>query len=306
MTNSLKLLSGTILLCSFMGCQNSVPRFDGELAFDVLLKQCSFGPRNPGSEGYQACLKYLMDELSAYSDTVFFQSFEYREPREGVIYELNNIIAQINVDAPQQLLLGAHWDTRPWAEMDIDPELRNSPIIGANDGASGVAVLLEIARILSLTPLDIGVSIVLFDGEDLGFSEIPNSFAQGSQYFAENLPIGKPDYAIVIDMVGDADLNIPIERNSFQQNRDLVKELWDLAEELTLPAFQNRLGSEIYDDHVPLWKVAGIPAIDIIDINYPNRYSNYWHTHMDIPQNCSAASLEQVGTLLVNYLYKGK
>jgi Zn-dependent M28 family amino/carboxypeptidase len=306
MTSSLKFLSGAVLLLSFLGCQNSVPRFDGDLAFDVLLKQCSFGPRNPGSDGHQACLKYITDKLSIYSDTVFFQHFEYREPREGITYELTNIIAQINADAPQQLLLGAHWDTRPRAEMDLDPALRNSPIIGANDGASGVAVLLEIARILSFAPLDIGVTIVLFDGEDLGFSTIANSYAQGSQYFAGNLPIRKPNYAIIIDMVGDADLNIPIERNSFQQNRDLVKELWNLAEELSLQAFQNRLGNEIYDDHVPLWKVAGIPAINIIDIEYPNRYSNYWHTHLDIPQHCSAASLEQVGTLLVNHLYRGK
>jgi hypothetical protein len=146
MINFLKLQIGAILLFSLLGCQSSVPRFDGDLAFDVLLKQCSFGPRNPGSEGYQACLKYLTDKLSAYSDTVFFQSFEYHEPRGGLTYELNNIIAQFNIDAPQQILLGAHWDTRPWAEMDFDPEQRNSPIIGANDGASGVAVLLEILR----------------------------------------------------------------------------------------------------------------------------------------------------------------
>jgi Zn-dependent M28 family amino/carboxypeptidase len=131
-----------------------------------------------------------------------------------------------------------------------------------------------------------------------------NSYAQGSQYFAGNLPISKPEYAIIIDMIGDADLSIPIERNSLQQNRELVKDLWNLAEELTLPAFQNRLGNEIYDDHVPLWQIAGIPAINIIDINYPNRYANYWHTQLDIPQNCSAASLEQVGTLLVNHLYR--
>jgi Zn-dependent M28 family amino/carboxypeptidase len=306
MIKFIKLLSGAVLLFSFLGCENSVPRFDGNLAFDILIKQCSFGPRNPGSAGYQACRKYLTDKLSTYSDTVYFQTFEYYEPQKGVTYALNNIIAQINVDAPKQILLGAHWDTRPWAEMDPDPKLRNSPIIGANDGASGVAVLLEIARVLSLNPLDIGVSIVLFDGEDLGISTITNSYAQGSQYFSGNLPIRKPDYAIVIDMVGDADLNIPIERNSFQQNRDLVKELWDLAEELALPAFKNSLGSEIYDDHVPLWQIAGIPAIDIIDMEYPNRYGNYWHTHLDIPQNCSAASLEQVGTLIVNHLYKEK
>jgi Zn-dependent M28 family amino/carboxypeptidase len=240
------------------------------------------------------------------ADTVFLQPFRYTELYEGKTYELNNIIAQFDPENEKQVLLGAHWDTRPWAELDRDPERRNQPIIGANDGASGVALLLELARILRDQRPDLGISIVFFDGEDMGISGVENSYAQGSLFFAENLPIQKPDYAIIFDMIADADLSIPIERNSYKYNRELVIQLWKTAKELKLHAFKNQLGLEIFDDHVPLWEAAGIPAIDIIDLEYPNRYSNYWHTHMDVPANCSAASLQQVGTLLVNHLYAGE
>ena len=149
----------------------------------------------------------------------------------------------------------------------------------------------------------INITLVLFDGEDMGVEGIPNSYAKGSQYFAKNLQIRKPDYGIILDMIGDRILEIPIERNSYRVAPNLVDELWDLAEKLKLPAFQNRLGYDIYDDHVPLWEFAGIPAIDLIDFNYPNQRVNYWHTLNDIPQNCSPESLNQVGRLLTNYIY---
>jgi Zn-dependent M28 family amino/carboxypeptidase len=218
-------------------------------------------------------------------------------------YDLTNIIARFKVDEPEQILIGAHWDTRPWADEDPEPEKRNDPIVGANDGASGVAVVLELARILNVSPPPIGVTLVLFDGEDMGRPGIPKSYAQGSLAFAKDLPIEKPDEAIILDMIGDAELHIPIERFSYQQNRQLVKKLWGLAKVLNLGAFESRIVHTIYDDHVPLWAEAKIPAVDIIDFNYPNSYKNYWHTTQDLPENCSAESLGQVGTLLVHYIY---
>ena len=118
-----------------------------------------------------------------------------------------------------------------------------------------------------------------------------------------DLPIEKPDEAIILDMIGDAELHIPIERYSYQQNRQLVKKLWGLAKVLSLDAFESRIEYSIYDDHVPLWAEAKIPAVDIIDFNYPNSYTNYWHTTQDLPEHCSAESLGQVGTLLVHYIY---
>ena len=284
-------------------CNNAVPNFDKGNAFRYLVEQCEFGPRNPGSNGYKQCLDYLQKTFSGFADTILLQPFVLDDLVNEKSYDLTNIIARFKVDAPQQLLIGAHWDTRPWADEDPDTEKRNDPIIGANDGASGVAVILELARILNASPPPIGITLVLFDGEDMGRSGTPKSYAQGSLAFAKDLPIEKPDEAIILDMIGDAELHIPIERNSYRQNKQLVKKLWTMAEELSLDAFESRIVYTLYDDHVPLWAEARIPAIDIIDFNYPNSYANYWHTTQDLPENCSAESLGQVGTLLVHYIY---
>jgi len=284
-------------------CNNAVPNFDKGNAFRYLVEQCEFGPRNPDSNGYKQCLDYLQKTLSGFADTILLQPFVLDDLVNEKSYDLTNIIARFKVGAPQQLLIGAHWDTRPWADEDPDTEKRNNPIIGANDGASGVAVNLELARILNASPPPIGITLVLFDGEDMGRSGTPKSYAQGSLAFAKDLPIEKPDEAIILDMIGDAELHIPIERNSYRQNRQLVKKLWSLAKVLSLDAFESRIVYTLYDDHVPLWAEAKIPAVDIIDFNYPNSYANYWHTTQDLPENCSAESLGQVGTLLVHYIY---
>ena len=284
-------------------CNNAVPKFDKGNAFRYLVEQCEFGPRNPNSNGYKQCLVYLQKTLAGFADTIFLQPFVLDDLVNEESYDLTNIIARFKVDEPEQILIGAHWDTRPWADEDPEPEKRNDPIVGANDGASGVAVVLELARILNVSPPPIGVTLVLFDGEDMGRSGIPKSYAQGSLAFAKDLPIEKPDEAIILDMIGDAELHIPIERFSYQQNRQLVKKLWGLAKVLNLGAFESRIIHTIYDDHVPLWAEAKIPAVDIIDFNYPNSNKNYWHTTQDLPENCSAESLGQVGTLLVHYIY---
>ena len=284
-------------------CNNEVPNFDKGNAFRYLVEQCEFGPRNPDSNGYKQCLDYLQKTLSGFADTIFVQPFVLDDLVNEKSYDLTNIIARFKAGDPQQLLIGAHWDTRPWADEDPDTEKHNDPIIGANDGASGVAVILEIARILNASPPPIGITLVLFDGEDMGKPGNPKSYAQGSLAFAKDLPIEKPDEAIILDMIGDAELHIPIERYSYQQNKQLVKKLWGLAKELSLDAFESRIEYSIYDDHVPLWTEAKIPAVDIIDFNYPNSYTNYWHTTQDLPEHCSAESLGQVGTLLVHYIY---
>ena len=285
------------------GCTVSVPEFSGESAFHYLEKQCSFGPRNPGSSGHEQCEEYLIHTLSEFADTVFSQPFLQSIPGKSDTLEMTNIVGIFFGSGTKSLLLGAHWDTRPTADHDVNLERRNKPILGANDGASGVAVLLETARILTQNPHDETIYIVFFDAEDLGIEGNPRSYALGAQHFAKNLPIPKPDNAIILDMVGDAELHLPIERNSYVHNPTLVKFLWTLADELELEAFDKQLKYEIYDDHVPLWEEAQIPAIDIIDFNYPNRWSNFWHTHEDIPIHCSAESLNQVGTLLIHYIF---
>jgi hypothetical protein len=281
----------------------NIPVFDSNQAFAYLEKQCEFGPRNPGSNGAIDFSNYLNDFLSDLSENLIIQEFVYTEPITNTERDGKNFIIQFNQEANYRLLIGAHWDTRSLSDQDESLDKQSLPVLGANDGASGTAVLMQLSQILSVNNPDIGIDIVFFDAEDGGIVGQPETFALGSRFFAENLPIEKPDFAIIVDMVGDKNLTIPIERISYNIAPDKVKEIWSLAENLSLPAFKKTIESEIYDDHVPLWEIAQIPAIDIIDFQYPNMFYNYWHTQYDTPENCSPQSLGQVGTLLVNYIY---
>ena len=287
----------------FLGCQSNVPRFDEDHAFSYLVAQCDFGPRNPGSDGYYACLDYLITELDQSANEIILQDFSYQERRYNKQYNLQNIIARFNPDAEFQTVISAHWDTRPWADQEDLRQDRDQPIIGANDGASGVAILLELAKIMGENPPPIGVNLVFFDGEDLGVPGENETYCQGSRFFAKNLPIPRPDEAINLDMVGDKQLVLPIERYSLEYHPKLVRHLWDRAKDMGLDAFIGRVDYAIYDDHIPLNEIAGIPSIDIIDFKYPNSYANFWHTMNDIPENCSEESLGQVGALMVDYIY---
>ena len=252
-----------------MGCQSNVPKFDEDHAFEYLVTQCDFGPRNPGSDGYYACLDYMIAELDQYADEIILQDFSYQERRYNNRYELENIIARFNPDAEFQTVISAHWDTRPWADQEDLRRDRDQPIIGANDGASGVAILLELAKIMGKNPPPIGVNLVFFDGEDLGVPGENSTYCQGSRYFAKNLPIPRPDEAINLDMVGDKQLVLPIERYSLEYHPKLVRYLWDRARDMGLDAFIGRVDYAIYDDHVPLYEIAGSPAINLIDFKYP-------------------------------------
>jgi len=226
------------LLASSIGCQTRIPVFNGNSAFTHLVAQCDFGPRNPGSVGHQKALDYFLNVLAPLADTVSTQSFTEIMPRSKQKVEMHNIIAQFNPKAKKQIMISAHWDTRPWGDRSLSIMRKDQPILGANDGASGVAILLELAKVLHDNPQKIGVNLVLFDAEDFGSSGDSWSYCKGSQYFAKNLPIPLPDYAINLDMVGDANLEIYIERISYKQNPSLVLDLWGLAEELKLSGFK--------------------------------------------------------------------
>ena len=298
-----------LVLILFISCNTEsiksidIPKFDSNKAFTYLVKQCEFGPRNPGSSGHLEFSNYLETFLSELEGNLIIQEFIYTEPLTNMERNGKNFIIQFNENAEYRLLLGAHWDTRSLSDQDEEVENQSLPVLGANDGASGTSVLMELATIISEKNPEIGIDIVFFDAEDGGFSGQPETFALGSRLFAENLPIVKPNFAIIVDMVGDKNLSIPIERISYNIAPEKVKEIWNLAEELSLPAFKKTIDLEIYDDHVPLWEVAAIPAIDIIDFQYPNMFYNHWHTQRDTPENCSPQSLGQVGNLLVNYIY---
>ncbi|MBI90267.1 MAG: hypothetical protein CMG60_09310 [Candidatus Marinimicrobia bacterium] len=287
----------------FLSCGPSGPKFDEDNAFQYLIKQCDFGPRNPGSEGYYKCLDFMLQKLEETADDVIIQPFSYREKRNKIRYELQNVIARYNPDSEFQTIISCHWDTRPWADEEELREDRNQPIIGANDGASGVAVLLELAKIMGKQPPPIGVNLVFFDGEDMGIPGENETYCQGSRFFAKNLPIPKPNEAINLDMVADKQLHLPVEKYSLEFHPELVRYLWSRADDMGLKAFDITPQHAIYDDHVPLYQIAGIPSIDLIDFKYPNSYANFWHTMDDLPEHCSAKSLGQVGRLMIDYIY---
>jgi Iap family predicted aminopeptidase len=283
--------------------QRDVPKFDGKAAYGMLLHQTEFGPRAPGSVGHEKCLRFLERELKSSADAVQRQQFWHNLPPGSKRIRLTNIISAFNINASKRILLTAHWDTRPWADQDPDPKNRAKPIIGANDGASGVAVLLELARQLKRNPPPIGVDIVLFDGEDLGTTGVAESFSAGAKYFARNRPAGmNPLFAINIDMVGDRDLLIPREVNSDRYAPHLMNLIFTTAQELGISQFIDSPGTEVTDDHMPLMN-AGIPAVDLIDFSYPDETNKYWHTIADTPDKCSSESLSAVGRVLVAIIY---
>lgn len=283
-----------------------IPEFDGTRAYGFLEAQCALGPRNPGSPGHKKGREYIVDMITPLADTVIIQPFSHQDPYSGAMLQLTNIIGRFHPEMTERMWIAAHWDTRPWADRDPDRENRNKPVPGANDGASGVAVLLELAHIFSNAPPPVGIDLVFLDGEDMGKEGDLDNFFNGSRYLARHIPPPIPSHAIVLDMVGDKELELPIEENSWLQAPELVRELWSLAESLGLEPFESRIEYSVSDDHVVLFREGGIPAIDIIDFNYPNRYTNTWHTLQDTPDKCSPESLAVVGTLLVHHVYGGK
>jgi hypothetical protein len=279
--------------------------FDGQQAYAYLNKQCQFGPRNPGSEGHRKCKTYLINTLETFCDRVVQQNFTYVDKKDTTaVYHVTNIIGSINLKPKRRkrIMICAHWDTRPIADEDPNPENRNKPIIGANDGASGVAIILELARVLQTIYLEIGVDFILFDLEDLGDqnSELSpdslNPFSIGAEFFAANNTSYRPAYGILLDMVGDRDLEIKKEAFSVANAASIVKKVWNIAREEGKDAFSEQDGEPIFDDHVPFLK-RGIPVINIIDFDYP-----YWHTMEDTPDKCSVESLQIVGDLLLQVI----
>jgi glutaminyl-peptide cyclotransferase len=280
----------------------SVPQFDGKQAFRYLTAQTDFGPRNPGSQGHAACLRYFQEELAKFADAVNLQPFTAADYR-GTSYRMSNVIASFNLSASDRILLSAHWDTRPWADEDPDPANHTKPILGANDGASGIAVLLELARLLKHHPPPIGVDMVFFDGEDLGIHGSNDHWSLGSKYFARNKTPGfRPRFGINIDMIGDAQLEITREPYSEQFAPAVVRLIFSTARLLGVSQFVDRAGTPTYDDHIPL-NEAGIPTANLIDFNYPDASNRYWHTMEDTADKCSPESLEAVGKVLAHIIY---
>ena len=295
------------LLIIFLGLifSQDIPSFNAKRAFDLLETQCSFGARFPGSPGHLQMKKFMEKFLHPLSDSLYVMDEEIPHPYNKSTLYLTNYLARYNIEEPYRIMLMAHYDTREFADQDPDPNNQKLPVIGANDGASGVSVLLVLAEILhTLPPLHIGIDLLFVDGEDQGRKGDPNNFGLGTQAFARHVPDPRPQFAICLDMIADHEQHFPIEHFSLKQAPEVVQAIWALANDLGYLQFENRMGHAVMDDHYYLYKYAKIPAIDIIDFDYPNSEANYWHTVRDIPENCSQESLEAVGTVITQFIYR--
>lgn len=299
----LLLILGSGLLLLFLIRPFSTPSFDGGRAFQHLVAQYRFGPRVPGTEAHRGCREYILRELEKSLPEVRRHSFRYQSALLGWV-EGTNIWASVpaaSKDFKERVMLCAHWDSRPVADRETEPSRRSLGVPGANDGASGVAVLLEVARILGKTPPPVRVEIVFFDMEDLGglplLGALQDPFCVGSSRFVKEHPEFRVDFGILLDMVGKKNLRIPKEAISLERAPHVVDRVWKVARRLNAKAFVEDTGPAVMDDHVPFLE-RGIPVINLIDMEYPA-----WHTLQDTPDRCSEESLRQVGEVVLGVIY---
>ena len=280
--------------------------FSGNRAMEHLNYQCSFGPRFPGSSGhddFSDSLKIFLDNL-AEVNIVLKDSII--NPLSNKKVEITNFHVRFNPRSSDRIMILAHWDTREFADKDSNFNRIDLPSpIGANDGASGIAILMTLAEMLSKNPpLNIGVDLLFLDAEDMGIYNKPDTWALGAKNFSKYIKNPLPKYAICLDMVGDKDQEFLIEKFSYNIAPNIVRKVWGLANQLGYKQFKYIIGQAIIDDHYVLYQETGIPSIDIIDFQYPNSTKNYWHTIEDTPDKCSAKSLEAVGTVIATLIYK--
>ncbi len=278
--------------------------FDGSQAYEYLKEICAIGPRVSGSTGMTRQQKMLTEHFQKAGGKVQRQEFKVRHPNTGAAVEMANLVIQWHPERKERILLCAHYDTRPFPDQD-----RRNPrgrFIGANDGASGVAVLMELARHMPKFDSLLGVDFVLFDGEELVYKD-GDPYFYGSERFATNYvkdpPAHKYRWGVLLDMVGDKDLRLLKEGHSveWEDTRPLVDDIWQVAASLGVREFVPDVGTKVLDDHTKLHDIGKIPCIDIIDFEYPA-----WHTEQDVPGNCSALSLGKVGWVVHEWLKRLK
>lgn len=278
--------------------------FSADSAYSYVARQVGFGPRVPGTEAHRKCGDWLVETLKGFGAEVSEQT-SILTTFDGTRIPMRNIYARINPESENRILLLAHWDSRPWADNDPDPSNHKTPVDGANDGASGTGVLLELARIAGTADYNKGVDILFCDAEDWGTEHNDDSWAMGARYFASN-PLTKniPSAAILLDMVGAPDATFMREYYSQMSNPALADEIWATAKSLGHgDIFINKIGSAVNDDHVELIK-AGIPAIDIIDYREGEGFFSGWHTTHDNMEAISMETLGKVGNVIETYLKK--
>lgn len=318
------------MACSCMSCKSSRksatepdtvalvgPTFCADSAYAFCAKQCSFGPRLMNTDAHDKCGEWIMKQFASYGMKVEAQDAELKA-WDGTMLRSRNIWARFRPELTTRVLLCAHWDCRPWADNDPDSTNWRKPVMGANDGASGVAVMLELARIIGNdSTLNIGVDFVCFDAEDYGtpqWSSAPDSqdsWALGAQYWAEHQPHGyEARYGVLLDMVGGEGAKFYQESVSKQYASEIVNKVWRTASQIGYGSyFPMQEGGMITDDHVPVNEKAGIACIDIIPF-YPDcqqsSFGPTWHTVNDTMEHIDRATLKAVGQTMVQILYSEK
>lgn len=292
----------------------SAPAFDADSAYRYVADQVACGYRTPGSEGQSCCAEYLVRQMRRWCDTVMVQNFpatlwDGREVRG------KNIIASIEgkegTPANKRVLLAAHWDSRLWADHDPDKANHHKPFDGANDGASGVGVLMEVARAIATQPLDVAVDIIFFDIEDQGVPEWADVYKEdtwclGSQYWSRNphVPYYTAIYGVLLDMVGTQQPHYTKELVSRQYAGNIMNKMWSVADAMGYGGiFVNSETGPILDDHFYVNRLAGIPMIDVVQNNQECSFFKYWHTMGDNIEHVDENTLKIVGEVLLKMLY---
>jgi hypothetical protein len=276
----------------------------GARAMRHLRTLCDLGPRPSGSAAMTKQRELLVAHFRAAGAVVEGQAFQVRDRRTGAAVHMENLVVTWHPDRRERVLLGAHYDTRPYPDLDpVDPR---GVFVGANDGASGTALLMELGRFMPALAGPVGVDFVLFDAEEYVFG-VGDAYCLGSNFFARQYAAaqatGKAGHryrcAVVLDMVADRDLEIWQERNSvtWPETRPVVEEIWGVAARLGERRFVSRPRHAVEDDHMPLRMIGRIPACDVIDFDYPQ-----WHTTADTPEHCAPESLEAVGRVMLEWL----
>lgn len=292
-----------------------VPVFNGDSAYAFVAAQTAFGPRVPNTEAHKKGGEYLVNKLAKFVDTVFVQEFKSRA-FDGTVLFGKNIIGSFNMEKKKRIFLSAHWDSRPFADHDPDEANHHTAIDGANDGASGVGVLIELARIMQAQKPEIGVDIILFDLEDYGTPEFAprkynseETWALGSQYWSLN-PHHMDytaQYGILLDMVGAKNAVFRMESFSMMYAPHIVKKVWKIAANTGYgDYFLLESGSQVLDDHYFINRDANIPTIDIIqhDSNSSSGFYEHWHTVKDNIENIDKETLKAVGQVVTEVVYR--
>lgn len=289
-------------LCVASGQANSAEpiSLDSTRTFGYLQRVCDIGPRISGTEGMAQQQQLIEDHFAQFPCQITNQEFDVAHPETGEPVRMKNIIVSWHPEAKQRLLLCCHYDTRPRPDKEFNPFNRNKPFIGANDGGSGVALFMELAHHMGSLRPHYGIDFVFFDGEELVYDSRDKYFL-GSEYFARQYvdqpPVHRYVAGVLVDMIGDKNLNIYQEGNSLRYAGDVTRSVWQVANNLREKAFISRRKHNLSDDHLSLNQIAKIPTCDIIDFDYP-----YWHTRNDLPAACSGESITRVGRVVMTWL----